>query len=155
MLCVGVRGSQAERKTPTTADTYLQQTFYPDVADPVLLEIRRERAIELVAEGMRFNDLRRWKCGELIEQLPWTGMHITALNTDIDLNGDGTPDCYFTDNGTQSSNKDCKTVNVKNETGLYVTTAPAGGYDLQYIPVRETASGIVTTVNISILSRHK
>ena len=121
-------------KLPTTADTYLQQTFYPDVADPVLLEIRRERAIELVAEGMRFNDLRRWKCGELIEQLPWTGMHITALNTDIDLNGDGIPDCYFTDNGTQSSNKDCKTVNVKNETGLYVTTAPAGGYDLQYNP---------------------
>ena len=121
-------------KLPTTVDPYLQQVFYPNITNPVLLEIRRERAIELVAEGMRFNDLCRWKCGELIEELPWTGMHISALNVDIDLNGDGTPDCYFTDNGTQSSNKDCKTVNVKNETGLYATVNAAGGYDLRYNP---------------------
>ena len=40
----------------------------------------------------------------------------------------------FTDNGTQSSNKDCKTVNVKNETGLYATANAAGGYDLRYNP---------------------
>jgi hypothetical protein len=32
----------------------------PDV-DPVLWEIRRERAVELMAEGFRFDDLRRWK----------------------------------------------------------------------------------------------
>ncbi|PCI35076.1 MAG: RagB/SusD family nutrient uptake outer membrane protein [Flavobacteriaceae bacterium] len=29
--------------------------------DPVLWEIRRERAVELMADGFRFNDLRRWK----------------------------------------------------------------------------------------------
>jgi starch-binding outer membrane protein, SusD/RagB family len=29
--------------------------------DPVLWEIRRERAVELMVEGFRFNDLRRWK----------------------------------------------------------------------------------------------
>ncbi len=29
--------------------------------DPVLWEIRRERAVELMAEGFRFDDLRRWK----------------------------------------------------------------------------------------------
>lgn len=32
----------------------------PDV-DPVLWEIRRERAVELMAEGFRPNDIRRWK----------------------------------------------------------------------------------------------
>jgi len=31
----------------------------PDV-DPVLWEIRRERAVELIGEGFRFDDLRRW-----------------------------------------------------------------------------------------------
>jgi starch-binding outer membrane protein, SusD/RagB family len=29
--------------------------------DPVLWEIRRERAVELIGEGFRFDDLRRWK----------------------------------------------------------------------------------------------
>ncbi|MEX0313711.1 MAG: RagB/SusD family nutrient uptake outer membrane protein [Allomuricauda sp.] len=32
----------------------------PDV-EPVLWEIRRERAVELMVEGFRFNDLRRWR----------------------------------------------------------------------------------------------
>ncbi|PZX48311.1 RagB/SusD family nutrient uptake outer membrane protein [Algoriphagus chordae] len=32
----------------------------PEV-DPILWEIRRERGIELMAEGFRFDDLRRWK----------------------------------------------------------------------------------------------
>ena len=63
---------------PTTVDSYLQRTFYPDVTSPVLLEIRRERAIELVAEGMRFDDLRRWKCGSLMETLRWSGIHTVS-----------------------------------------------------------------------------
>src|SRR5690606_24377535 len=29
--------------------------------DPIMWEIRRERAIELMGEGFRFDDLRRWK----------------------------------------------------------------------------------------------
>lgn len=29
--------------------------------DPVLWEIRRERRVELMGEGFRFDDLRRWK----------------------------------------------------------------------------------------------
>ena len=33
---------------------------------PLLNEIRRERRIELAAEGFRFDDLRRWKAGSLI-----------------------------------------------------------------------------------------
>lgn len=37
----------------------------PDV-DPVLWEIRRERRVELMAEGFRFNDLRRWKKADYI-----------------------------------------------------------------------------------------
>jgi hypothetical protein len=42
------------------------QSDFP--ALPVLLdEIRRERRIELVGEGFRFDDLLRWKAGKLIE----------------------------------------------------------------------------------------
>jgi starch-binding outer membrane protein, SusD/RagB family len=38
--------------------------------DPVLWEIRRERAIELMAEGFRFDDLRRWKKLDYISEEP-------------------------------------------------------------------------------------
>jgi hypothetical protein len=34
---------------------------------PLINEIRRERRIELSAEGFRFDDLRRWKAGKLLE----------------------------------------------------------------------------------------
>ncbi|GIJ94321.1 RagB/SusD family nutrient uptake outer membrane protein [Capnocytophaga stomatis] len=46
--------------------------------DPLLYEIRRERRIELVGEGFRFNDILRWKAGKLINN-PKTvkGMKLT------------------------------------------------------------------------------
>ncbi len=34
---------------------------------PLVNEIRRERRVELAAEGFRFDDLRRWKAGRLLE----------------------------------------------------------------------------------------
>ena len=36
---------------------------------PLINEIRRERRIELASEGFRFDDLRRWKAGKLLENL--------------------------------------------------------------------------------------
>ena len=32
-------------------------------------EIRRERRVELAAEGFRFDDLKRWKAGKLLENV--------------------------------------------------------------------------------------
>jgi hypothetical protein len=36
--------------------------------DPVLWEIRRERRVELMGEGFRFNDIRRWKKGHYLNK---------------------------------------------------------------------------------------
>lgn len=36
--------------------------------DPVLWEIRRERRVELIGEGFRFDDLRRWKKGTYLNK---------------------------------------------------------------------------------------
>ena len=36
---------------------------------PVLQEIRRERRIELAGEGFRFDDIKRWKAGELLNNV--------------------------------------------------------------------------------------
>ncbi len=80
---------------PTTADIYLQTNYFPEITDPVLLEVRRERAIELVFEGFRFYDLVRWKKGELIKK-DWNGFYVPALDSPMDLDGNGTFDVCFT-----------------------------------------------------------
>ncbi|OQP61154.1 carbohydrate-binding protein SusD [Niastella vici] len=73
---------------PTTVDTYLQQNYYSNITSPALLEIRRERGIELVLEGFRYDDLKRWKAGRLLEN-QYDGMYVPAMDTPYDLNEDG------------------------------------------------------------------
>lgn len=81
---------------PVTADPYLQTNYFPDITDPVILEVRRERGIELSLEGFRFYDLVRWKHGELLLN-QWTGFYVPSLNTPMDLDGDGILDvCFYT-----------------------------------------------------------
>lgn len=79
---------------PTTIDSYFQSTYFASISDPAILEIRRERAIELCLEGFRFDDLRRWKCGDLLK-MTWEGMYVSELNVPIDLDRDGTYDVIF------------------------------------------------------------
>jgi hypothetical protein len=88
----GVTGGTTAK--PSVADSYLQASYFPDVTDASLLEIRRERGIELVLEGFRFYDLVRWKKGDLLTKA-WNGMYVPALDTPMDLNGDGRYDVFF------------------------------------------------------------
>lgn len=83
-----VRAGITNTAMPTTIDTYLQQNYFKDITSPVLLEIRRERSIELVLEGFRYDDLKRWKAGKLLEN-QYDGMYVPAMNTPYDLNEDG------------------------------------------------------------------
>lgn len=79
---------------PTVVDTYLQSVYFPNISDPVILEVRRERGIELALEGFRFDDIVRWKRGELME-MEWTGFYVPELVTPLDLNEDGIMDVAF------------------------------------------------------------
>jgi hypothetical protein len=79
---------------PTTADPYLVDYYKNKFTDPVLLEVMRERAVELVFEGLRPDDLRRWHIGELFQDAPMNGMYVPALGQ-YDLNGDGAIDVVF------------------------------------------------------------
>lgn len=42
-------------------------TAHPGHPDPLIVEIRRERRVELFMEGLRYDDLRRWKWGKVLE----------------------------------------------------------------------------------------
>jgi hypothetical protein len=82
---------------PTVADPYLMNTFFndPQITDAALLEIRRERGIELVCEGLRFDDIRRWKAGKTLMTLPYLGVYVPQLNTPYAMNGDGVLNVSF------------------------------------------------------------
>lgn len=67
--------------------------LYPNVSGSnqgIILEIRRERRIELVMEGFRWDDLVRWKAGKLLEP-HFIGMYFPSLG-EFDLDGDSAPD---------------------------------------------------------------
>ncbi|MFT3946989.1 MAG: RagB/SusD family nutrient uptake outer membrane protein [Agriterribacter sp.] len=89
----GITGATLTTK-PSVADPYLVSYYQNKFTDPVLLEVMRERAVEMVFEGLRPDDLRRWHIGELFQVAPMNGMYVPALG-EYDLNGDGKNDVVF------------------------------------------------------------
>ncbi|BBE18429.1 outer membrane protein [Aquipluma nitroreducens] len=88
----GITGGISSK--PTLVDPYLVTNYFPGITDPVILEVRRERGIELCLEGLRFADILRWKRGELMNQ-EWNGFYVPELKTPMDLNEDGILDVAF------------------------------------------------------------
>lgn len=119
-------------KKPTTADPYMM-SIYTGVSDPVILEVRREREIELILEGLRLNDLKRWACGKLWETAAWDGIYIPALNTPLDLNGDGTNDVFVTEDSKYSGPyKSIAMYTGDNLKVVKLADDTKGGYRLNY-----------------------
>jgi len=59
----------------------------------VILEIRRERRIEMVMEGLRYDDLMRWHEGHLFVP-QFRGVYFAGTGG-YDLDGDGRNDIYL------------------------------------------------------------
>ena len=97
-------GSGVNGAMPATADPYLAD-YYDRVTDKWILEVRRERGIELCLEmGLRWDDDMRWHMGDLLtsDNNPWTGIYIGSTNYTYDYtglstddNGDPVPDFYI------------------------------------------------------------
>jgi hypothetical protein len=62
----------------------------------VILEIRRERRTEFACEGIRYDDIHRWKLGKLMET-KFEGMYIPKLGA-YDFTGDGIEDIAILNN---------------------------------------------------------
>ncbi len=82
-------------------DPYLE-AMYPNVDKGankgVILEIRRERRVELFMEGLRWDDLMRWKEGKKLEK-PMLGIYFPGLGG-YDFNNDGKIDVFLHNGNT-------------------------------------------------------
>ena len=107
-------------------DPYLA-ACYPNVEQGtnkgVILEIRRERTIELVMEGLRQWDLFRWKEGKQMfnHYVPYYGIYVPGVGT-YDMDGDGKPDLeiYETTATSQCDNK------KKLDNDIYLSNGTSG-----------------------------
>lgn len=88
------RAGISDTSMPSTLDAYMRDNFHSHITSVPLMEIRRERAIELAMEGLRYTDLKRWKEGKLLEKEK-NGIYVPAEGQLLDLNKDGKPDVAF------------------------------------------------------------
>ncbi|RYY01001.1 MAG: RagB/SusD family nutrient uptake outer membrane protein [Gammaproteobacteria bacterium] len=91
----------------------------------VILEIRRERRIEMFNEGLRWDDLMRWKEGKKLEQ-PMLGMYFPSLGA-FDFNNDGKTDVYL-HNGN-ASGAPVGTTSIINVNQKALTNGTSGNFN--------------------------
>ncbi|MDR1335266.1 MAG: RagB/SusD family nutrient uptake outer membrane protein [Tannerella sp.] len=82
----------------------------------VILEIRRERRVEMACESLRFRDITRWAAGKLFSQHE-KGMYVPALGP-LDITGDGVPDVAFIRKGDPEPEGIAQIVYVGAEEGI-------------------------------------
>lgn len=108
-----------------------QREMYKNATDENVLEIRRERRIELAFEGFRKQDIMRWAEGHLFRG-SYEGIYVEGLNKPIDLNEDGLPDVYFY-KGEAPSEKIENVIYI----ALQAKNALSGGTEGRFIPYQE------------------
>ncbi|WP_026968438.1 RagB/SusD family nutrient uptake outer membrane protein [Algoriphagus terrigena] len=97
-----------------------QAAKYPNLGGSnlgTLLEIRRERRVELAMEGYRYDDLMRWNAGKLLEVIP-QGMYFAGLGK-YDMTGDGIEDIILVDQDSSIPVGDAKEKNSLGVTLIY------------------------------------
>ena len=116
---------------------------FPGVEAP-LLESRRERRVELVFEGFRFDDLMRWHAGKLLEKEP-EGLYFPSLGK-FDLTGDGIEDIYLIPSSEDIPAEEDKETNALGKKLAYYRT---GTIDDQNATVYLTEGdhGVILTLN--------
>jgi hypothetical protein len=115
-----------------TADKYLTDPKYgytnpillADKDMAIILEIRRERAVELFKEGYRWDDLMRWKEGKCIEQ-DMLGIYFPQLG-EYDLSGDRKADIVIYTGKKPAEKAGVAAYEVGVTTGIVLTGKESG-----------------------------
>lgn len=103
----------------------IQEARYPNITSPQkaeILEIRRERRIEMALEGYRYDDLMRWDVGKNLEKEP-IGLYFPGLGK-YDLTGDGIEDIVLLDISESIPGAGDKETNSLGETLIYYRVGP-------------------------------
>lgn len=141
-------------KANASPDPFLtsEATGYPKVTGAnkgVILEIRRERVVELAMEGLRYDDLLRWAEGERIKKTI-QGMYFPGAG-EYDWDKDGSPDiCLYT--GSKPSSKAAFVYKIGTDIVLsdgnkgYVNPRPA--YTFSFDPERDYLYPIPTNERV-------
>ena len=123
----------------------VQETRYPNVNSTQkneILEIRRERRVELALEGYRHDDLMRYAAGKLLENEP-EGLYFPGLGR-YDLTGDGVEDIILLDLSESIPAAVDKEKNSLGETFIYYRVGPQDSDASFYL--NNGTSGTVSTV---------
>ncbi|MBO4670931.1 MAG: RagB/SusD family nutrient uptake outer membrane protein [Bacteroidales bacterium] len=125
-------GMPAMASVPSTPDA-LMESYYPHAAGAqkaAILEIRRERAVELFCEGFRQWDMLRWGEGALLTPKAtggFQGIYIAAdqVGVDLDLDKDGKADLYLY-TGSKGSTKAPATNQIQLGSGFTLSEGTSG-----------------------------
>ncbi|WP_455585021.1 RagB/SusD family nutrient uptake outer membrane protein [Bacteroides sp.] len=124
-----------------TTDPVLEKQ-YPTVKGEMknaILEIRRERRVELACEGFRKDDVFRWKAGKLLELSQ--GIYIDKLNTVFDVTGDGVTDVGI------FQNSEAVSPIYKKKILYYLEEKGESGYQKSSISLSEGDHGYIVLTN--------
>lgn len=94
-----------------------EKTGYPNVTGNnkgVILEIRRERTVELMCEGHRYWDIMRWKAGKRFDR-PFYGMYINGVG-EYDLDANGVTDFVVYEGSAPAAESGVTYMNIKDLT---------------------------------------
>jgi len=108
----------------------------------VILEIRRERRVELAFENARFDDMMRWEVGNNLTQIP-EGMYFPSLGK-YDMTGDGIEDIILID---KSASIPAEADKQKNSLGIALIYYKTGaiGEDVTVYLKNGLAGGTMVT----------
>lgn len=122
----------------------MQEALYPNVSGSQkaeILEIRRERRVELFAEGRRYSDMMRWKVGKIFES-PQDGIYVPPSGL-VDITGNGEPDYFISDDGSNNPG------NLPSSTTIHITNESTVPFILEngksgHVMFKQELSGIGT-----------